>query len=124
MLAPDGSVAEGTGENLFIVRDTTLLTPPESSGILMGVTRDSVMTIARDLGYGIVERKLVRSDIYTADEVFVTGTAAEVTPVREVDERPIGNGTRGPITKEIQTTYFSAVKGGLDQYAPWVELVD
>jgi branched-chain amino acid aminotransferase len=124
MLAPDGTVAEGTGENLFIVRETTLLTPPESSGILMGVTRDSVMTIARDLGYDIVEQKLVRSDIYTADEVFVTGTAAEVTPVREVDERTIGSGTRGPITKEIQQTYFSTVKGGLDQYAHWIELVD
>jgi branched-chain amino acid aminotransferase len=122
MLGPDGTVAEGTGENLFIVRDTTLLTPPESSGILMGVTRESVMTIARDLGYEVVERKLVRSDIYTADEVFLTGTAAEVTPVREVDERPIGSGTRGPITKEIQQTYFSAVKGGLDQYSHWVEL--
>jgi branched-chain amino acid aminotransferase len=122
MLGPDGTVAEGTGENLFIVRDTTLFTPPESSGILMGVTRESVMTIARDLGYEVVERKLVRSDVYTADEVFLTGTAAEVTPVREVDERPIGSGTRGPVTKEIQQTYFSAVKGGLDQYSHWVEL--
>ena len=122
MLAPDGTVAEGTGENLFIVRDTTLLTPPESSGILMGVTRDSVMTIARDLGYDIIERKLVRSDIYTADEVFLSGTAAEVTPVREVDDRPIGSGTRGPVTKEIQQTYFSAVKGDIEKYAHWIEL--
>jgi len=123
MLAPDGTVAEGTGENLFIVRDGVIITPPESAAILMGVTRDSVMTIARDLGYELLERKLVRSDIYTADEVFLTGTAAEVTPVREVDERPIGTGTRGPITKEIQQTYFAVVKGEIDRYAEWVELV-
>jgi branched-chain amino acid aminotransferase len=123
MLAPDGTVAEGTGENLFIVRDNVVLTPPESAAILMGVTRDSIMTIALDLGYELIERKLVRSDIYTADEVFLTGTAAEVTPVREVDERPIGSGTRGPVTKEIQQTYFAAVKGEIDRYAEWVELV-
>jgi branched-chain amino acid aminotransferase len=123
MLAPDGTVAEGTGENLFIVRDNVVLTPPESAAILMGVTRDSIMTIARDLGYELIERKLVRSDIYTADEVFLTGTAAEVTPVREVDERPIGSGTRGPVTKEIQQTYFAAVKGEIDRYSEWVELV-
>jgi branched-chain amino acid aminotransferase len=89
----------------------------------MGITRSSVMQIARDFGYDIVERKLTRSDVYTADEVFLTGTAAEVTPVREVDDRPIGNGTRGPITKEIQQTYFAAVKGQDDRYSDWVELV-
>jgi branched-chain amino acid aminotransferase len=124
MLSPEGTMAEGSGENLFIIRDTTLVTPPESAGILMGVTRNSVITIAQDLGYEVLERKFVRSDIYTADEAFLTGTAAEVTPIREVDDRPIGSGTRGPVTKEIQQTYFSAVKGGLEQYANWVELVD
>ncbi|HEX5949080.1 MAG TPA: branched-chain amino acid transaminase [Actinomycetota bacterium] len=124
MLSPEGSMAEGSGENLFIIRDTTLVTPPESAGILMGVTRNAVITIAQDLGYEVLERKFVRSDIYTADEAFLTGTAAEVTPIREVDDRPIGSGTRGPVTKEIQQTYFSAVKGGLEQYAHWVELVD
>ena len=124
MLSPEGTMAEGSGENLFIIRDTTLITPPESAGILMGVTRNSVITIANDLGYEVLERKFVRSDIYTADEAFLTGTAAEVTPIREVDDRPIGSGTRGPVTKEIQQTYFSAVKGGLEQYADWVELVD
>jgi branched-chain amino acid aminotransferase len=124
MLSPEGIVAEGSGENLFIVRDHTLITPPESAGILMGVSRDAVITIARDLRYEVLERKFVRSDIYTADEAFLTGTAAEVTPIREVDDRPIGSGTRGPVTKEVQQTYFSAVKGGLDQYADWVELVD
>ncbi|MGH2656462.1 MAG: branched-chain amino acid transaminase [Actinomycetota bacterium] len=124
MLSPEGTMAEGSGENLFIIRDTTLITPPESAGILMGVTRSSVIKIAHDLGYQVLERKFVRSDIYTADEAFLTGTAAEVTPIREVDDRPIGSGTRGPVTKEIQQTYFSAVKGGLEQYADWVELVD
>ena len=122
MLSPDGTVAEGTGENLFIVRDGVLTTPPESSGALMGITRDSILTIARDLGYEIVERKLVRSDLYTADEAFLTGTAAEVTPVREVDGRTIGTGTRGAMTKELQQTYFSAVKGEIDRYSHWVEL--
>ena len=122
MLSPDGLVAEGTGENVFITRDGVLITPPESSGALMGITRDSVITIARDLGYDITERKLTRSDIYTADEVFLTGTAAEVTPIREVDDRPIGNGMRGPITKEIQQTYFAAVKGEIEKYRSWVEL--
>ena len=122
MLGPDGHVAEGTGENLFIIRDGTVITPPESSGALMGITRDSVITIARDLGYEIVERKLMRSDIYTADEAFLTGTAAEVTPIREVDDRPIGSGTRGPISKEIQQTYFATVKGQIEKYASWLEL--
>jgi len=124
MLSPDGLVAEGTGENVFIVRDGILITPPESSGALMGITRDSVVTIARDLGYEILEHKLVRSDIYTADEAFLTGTAAEVTPIREVDGRPIGTGTRGPITKEIQSTYFAATAGKIDAYASWVEHAD
>lgn len=124
MLSPEGTVAEGSGENLFIVRGHTLITPPESAGILMGVSRNAVITIARDLRYEVIERKFVRSDVYTADEAFLTGTAAEVTPIREVDDRPIGGGTRGPVTKEVQQTYFSAVKGGLDQYADWVELVD
>jgi branched-chain amino acid aminotransferase len=124
MLAQDGKVAEGTGENLFLVRDGVLVTPTQATGILQGITRDSIFTIAQDLGYEIVEQALVRSDIYTADEAFLTGTAAEVTPVREVDDRAIGTGTRGPITKEIQQTYFAAVKGEMDKYASWLEHVD
>ena len=123
MLGPDGTVAEGTGENLFIVRDGTLITPPESSGILLGVTRDSVIQIARDAGYETVERKLLRPDVYTADEAFLTGTAAEVTPIREVDGRILASNGRGPITKEIQQTYFAAVKGEIDRYERWVEYV-
>jgi branched-chain amino acid aminotransferase len=124
MLAQDGKVAEGTGENLFLVRDGVLVTPTQATGILQGITRDSIFTIAQDLGYEIVEQALVRSDIYTADEAFLTGTAAEVTPIREVDNRSIGTGTRGPITKEIQQTYFAAVKGEMDKYASWLEHVD
>jgi branched-chain amino acid aminotransferase len=121
MLGPDGTVAEGTGENLFIIRDGTLITPPESSGILLGVTRDSVIQIAKDAGYETVERKLLRPDVYTADEAFLTGTAAEVTPIREVDGRILTSNGRGPITKEIQQTYFAAVKGEIDRYERWVE---
>jgi branched-chain amino acid aminotransferase len=123
MLGPDGTVAEGTGENLFVVRDGVLITPPESSGILLGVTRDSIITIAKDLGYEVVERKLVRADVYTADEAFLTGTAAEVTPIREVDGRVLVSDGRGPITKELQQTYFAAVKGEIDRYERWIEHV-
>ncbi|HYH27972.1 MAG TPA: branched-chain amino acid transaminase [Actinomycetota bacterium] len=123
MLSHDGFVADGTGENLFIVRDGVLHTPPEGSGILLGITRDSVMRIARDLGYEVIERDLVRTDLYTADEVFFTGTAAEVTPLREVDDRVIGNGDRGPITEEIQRTFFEVVAGKHPDYADWNEHV-
>jgi branched-chain amino acid aminotransferase len=124
MLAPDGRIGEGTGENLFIIREGVVVTPPESSGILKGITRDSAMTIARDLGYEVIERNMVRSDVYTADEAFLTGTAAEVTPIREVDGRPIGTGTRGVITKEIQQTFFAAVTGEIEKYSAWVEHAD
>ncbi|HEX2031428.1 MAG TPA: branched-chain amino acid transaminase [Actinomycetota bacterium] len=124
MLSSDGDVAEGTGENLFIVRDGVLVTPPESAGILLGVNRDAAMTIARDMGYEVVERKLLRADLYTADEAFLTGTAAEVTPIREIDGRVLASNGRGPITKEIQQTFFAAVKGDIDRYEPWVEYVE
>lgn len=123
MLNPAGDVAEATGENLFLIREGVLLTPPEDSGILPGITRSSIITIARDLGYEVVERNLTRSDIYTADEAFLTGTAAEVTPIREVDDRALTAGGRGPVTKEIQETYFGAVKGEIAKYEPWVEYV-
>jgi branched-chain amino acid aminotransferase len=124
MLAPDGTVAEGTGENLFIVREGVVITPPESSAILPGITRDSVMRIARDLGYEVNERKIVRTDIYTADEAFFTGTAAEVVPLREVDDRAIGTTGRGPITKELQQTFYATVKGQLPQYEEWLERLE
>ncbi len=124
MLNPDGYVADATGENVFLVRDGVLLTPSEDHGVLQGITRDSVITIARDLGYEVIERGLARSDLYTADEAFLTGTAAEVCPIREVDDRPLAAGGRGPITKEIQEAYFAAVRGESPAYAHWVELVE
>jgi branched-chain amino acid aminotransferase len=124
MLGPDGTVAEGTGENVFIVRDGVIITPPESSGILLGITRDSVLRIARDLGYEVLERKLGRGEVYTADEAFFSGTAAEVVPLREVDDRLIGSGGRGPVTKELQQTFYAAVKGELPAYDEWLEYVE
>ena len=122
-LNPQGYVAEATGENIFLVRDGELLTPPLSAGALVGITRDSIMRIARDLGIGVHEADLQRSDLYTADEVFVCGTAAEVTPVREIDDRAIGAGEPGPLTKKIQEVYQAAVHGKVDRYADWLEHV-
>ncbi|MFP5224525.1 MAG: branched-chain amino acid transaminase [Actinomycetota bacterium] len=122
MLNPQGMVAEATGENLFIVRDGTLITPPESAGALVGITRDSVMTIARDLGIEVTEADIMRSDLYTADEVFLTGTAAEVVPVREIDDRRIGSGEPGQITRKIQETFFAAIRGEVEAYSHWVEV--
>jgi branched-chain amino acid aminotransferase len=106
LLNTQGFVAECTGENLFIVKDGVLITPPLSSGALAGITRDSVMTIARDHGYPVKEEQLLRHDLYLADEAFLTGTAAEVVPIRSVDDREIGN--RGEITRTLQETYFAA----------------
>jgi branched-chain amino acid aminotransferase len=117
-------VAEGSGENIFIVTNGTLLTPPTDAGCLAGVTRNAVITIARDLGYELVERNLVRTDLYLADEVFFTGTAAEITPIREVDDRPVAAGTRGPVTKELQDAFFAATKGESPRYAAWLTYVN
>jgi branched-chain amino acid aminotransferase len=119
MLNPQGFVAECTGENLFVVKHGRLITPPTSAGALEGLTRDSIMTIARDLGYEVVEGNLLRTDLYNADEGFVTGTAAEVVPIRSVDDRELGD--PGPITKKIQETYFAAVRGEVDRYKNWLE---
>jgi branched-chain amino acid aminotransferase len=121
LLNGQGFVAEASGENIFIVRDGELITPPVSAGALIGITRDSVMQIATDLGITVREADMVRSDLYTADECFLTGTAAEVTPVREVDDRVIGD--PGPVTKKLQEVFFSAVKGEVDRYASWLEYV-
>jgi branched-chain amino acid aminotransferase len=121
MLNTHGFVAECTGENVFIVRNGVLVTPPLSSGALEGLTRDSVMTIARDLGYEVREDNLLRSDLYLADEAFLTGTAAEIVPMRSVDDREIGE--PGEITRKIQETYFAAVHGELDTYRDWLEYV-
>jgi branched-chain amino acid aminotransferase len=123
MLNMAGYVTDGTGENVFIVRDGILMTPPVQAGCLNGITRDTVTTIARDLGYEVVERNMSRLDLYTADEAFFTGTAAEVVPIREVDDRALGSDGRGPITKEIQETYLATVRGQISQYQGWLSHV-
>jgi branched-chain amino acid aminotransferase len=123
MLNPEGQVADGSGENVFLVRDGVVLTPPEQAGILPGITRDSVMRIARDLGHEVKARPLGRSELYTADEAFLTGTAAEIVPVREVDERSLRDAVPGPVTKDIQQVFFEAVRGRLPAYAAWNEHV-
>lgn len=119
MLNEAGFVCEGTGENIFIVRDGVISTPPVSDGILEGITRDSIMIIADDLGYPIIEESIVRTDLYTCDEMFMTGSAAEVTPVRSVDHRKIG--PAGPITKDLQATFFRVVKGEEPAYEEWLD---
>ena len=124
LLAPDGRVSECTGENIFVVRHGRILTPPTSeSGALAGITQQSVETIAADLGIEVSHEALVRTDLYTADEAFLTGTAAEVVPIRDVDDRVVGSGRPGPITKQIQETYFAAVRGEVDRYKDWLEHV-
>jgi branched-chain amino acid aminotransferase len=122
LLNTHGFVAECTGENLFVVRNGVLVTPPLSSGALEGITRASVMTIARDLGIEVREDNLLRSDLYLADEAFLTGTAAEIVPMRSVDDREIGD--PGEITRKIQEIYFAAVHGDEDRYKDWLEYVD
>ena len=120
LLTPEGTVADGSGENIFVVRDGVIYTPDLATGILPGITRDTVMQIAQDLGYTVVEKAIIRSDLYLADEVFMCGTAAEVTPVRSVDDQEIGV---GPITLELQKAYLETVKGQSDRWAQWRELV-
>jgi branched-chain amino acid aminotransferase len=123
MLNLAGYVTDGSGENVFVVKDGVLFTPPLSAGCLDGITRDSIMVIAQDLGYEVVERDLSRFDLYTADEAFFTGTAAEVAPIREVDDRPVAANGRGPITKELQATFQAAVHGEVPQYEHWLSVV-
>ena len=121
MLSPEGYVSEASGENLFIVKEGEVLTPPLASGPLAGVTRSTVMTLARDLGMPIFERVLTRADLYTAEEMFCCGTAAEVTPVSEVDERVLGD--PGPITRRLQDKFFTVVKGEDEKYLDWLDMV-
>jgi len=123
MLNLEGHVSDGSGENVFVIRDGVISTPPLSACCLEGYTRESIMTIARDLGYTVLERDLARMDLYTADEAFFTGTAAEVTPIREVDDREVGASGRGPITKELQETFFGAVHGEIEKYRRWLDPV-
>ncbi|MHB8244264.1 MAG: branched-chain amino acid transaminase [Acidimicrobiales bacterium] len=124
LLTTDGQVSEGTGENVFVVRRGRILTPPPSSvGALEGITADAVTTIARDLGHEVVESPLRRTDLYMADEAWLTGTAAEVVPLASIDDRAIGAGKPGPVTKAVQEVYFKAVRGEVPEYKEWVEHV-
>lgn len=115
-----GYVVEGSGENIFIVRNEKLYTPPVHTSILEGITRDTIMKISSDLGIPVVEKPITREEVYTADEVFLVGTAAEVTPVVEVDGRPIGDGKPGPITARLASIYEKVVRGEIDKYRDWV----
>ncbi|MEX2255232.1 MAG: branched-chain amino acid transaminase [Acidimicrobiia bacterium] len=119
MLNTAGSVAEATGENVFVVKGGVLRTPPLSAGALEGLTRDSVMTIARDFGYEVREETLLRTDLYLAEEAFLCGTAAEIVPIREVDDRVVGE--PGEVTRKIQEAYFAAIHGEVEKYADWLE---
>jgi branched-chain amino acid aminotransferase len=123
LLDVDGFVAEGSGENIFIVRDGVLYTP-ELTSALEGITRETIMQLAADEGIEVRERRITRDEVYVADEAFFTGTAAEVTPIREVDDRPIGKGTRGPVTERLQSLYFDVVHGRLPKYEDWLEYVE
>jgi branched-chain amino acid aminotransferase len=122
LLDSHGLVAEASGENVFIARDGVLKTPPLGS-VLEGITRDAIIRIARDKGIEVVEQGFTRDELYTADEAFLTGTAAEVTPIREVDDRRIGAGTRGPVTKTLQSSFFDAVHGRDGKYDHWLTTV-
>jgi branched-chain amino acid aminotransferase len=119
LLDVDGYVAEGAGENIFIVKKGKLYTPDLTS-CLEGITRDSVITLARDLGIELIEKRITRDEIYCADEAFFTGTAAEITPIRELDTRPIGAGARGPITHKLQSLFFDCVAGKNPQHSDWL----
>jgi branched-chain amino acid aminotransferase len=121
LLTEDGYVGDGSGENIFVVKDGVITTPDLSASILQGVTRLAVIRIARDLGYELREKPIIRTDLYMADELFMTGTAAEVTPIRAVDDVEIGD--PGPVTKAIQDTYLKTVTGQVDRYAEWLEYV-
>jgi branched-chain amino acid aminotransferase len=120
MLSADGYVADGPGENIFVVKNGVVRTPPLSMSILPGITRDTIIHIARDLGYQVEEALLIRTDLYFADEVFMVGTATEVAPVRAVDDREIGV---GPVTRELQKAYLAAVKGLDDRWRDWLDVI-
>lgn len=123
LLNEDGLIAEGSGENLFLVRNGIVHRPPTSSGALDGITQDSVHRLLEEDGYTVKESTITRTDVYYADEVFFTGTAAEVTPVREVDDRPVGDGKPGPVTRRAQELFMGTVEGRLDLHPEWLEYV-
>jgi len=118
-----GNVSEGSGQNLFVVRDGAIYTPPLSASVLGGITRDSVVTLARDLGYTVAEQNLPRELLYVSDEVFFTGTAAEVTPIRSIDKIKIGQGKRGPVTAALQSAFFAVVNGDVPDTHGWLTYV-
>jgi len=118
-----GNVSEGSGQNLFVVRDGVLCTPPLSASVLGGITRDSIVTLARDLGYTVLEQNLPRELLYVSDEVFFTGTAAEVTPIRSIDKIKIGDGKRGPVTAALQSAFFAVVNGDVPDTHGWLTYV-
>jgi branched-chain amino acid aminotransferase len=122
MLDQHGNVSEGSGENVFLVRNGRIATPPPDASILEGITSRSVVKIAADLGFEVIERDIVRGELYQADELFLTGTAAEVVPVREIDDHPLG--PPGELTKAIQSRFFEAIQGKRDEYLDWLDVVD
>ncbi len=123
LLDDHGHVCEGTGENIYVVRDGVILTPPQTASILDGINRRSIIQIARDLGFTVVERDVARAELYLADEVFVSGTAAELTPVREVDDHAVGDGTPGEITRAVQSAFEDALHGRSERYREWLDPV-
>ena len=118
-----GNVSEGSGQNIFVVRDNVLYTPPLSASVLGGITRDSIVTLARDLGYQVIEQNLPREMLYVSDEVFFTGTAAEVTPIRSIDKIKVGEGKRGPVTAALQSAFFAVVNGDVPDTHGWLTYV-
>ena len=123
LLDAQGFVSEGTGENIYVVRDGVIITPPQTAGILDGISRKSILTIAADLGYEVVERNLARAELYLADEVFLSGTAAELVPVREIDDHTIGEGVSGLVTRAVQSVYVDALHGRDERYLEWLDVV-
>ena len=123
MLSADGAISEGSGENIFVISDGVVYTPPIAAGCLDGITRSTAITLLGDDGYAIVEETIHRSDLYYCDELFMTGTAAEVTPIRQVDNRDIGTGKPGPVTRRAQQLYGDAFSGKLDAYSDWLDYV-
>jgi branched-chain amino acid aminotransferase len=124
MLDTQGYVSEGSGENIFLVYRDKLYTPPFASGILPGITRDCAITIARDFGYEVIEALIPRAMLYVADEVFFTGSAAEITPIRSIDRVPIGSGSRGPLTERLQSEFFAIIEGQTDDKYGWLTFVN
>jgi branched-chain amino acid aminotransferase len=123
LLDSQGFVSEGAGENVFVVKDGVIYTPDLSAGALNGITRNTVLQIAKDLGIDVVQKRITRDEIYISDELFFTGTAAEVTPIRELDRVEIGAGSRGPVTEKIQSAFFDIVNGRNAKYDHWLTKV-